>query len=57
MMDAIILTPKEIELVLALRERQCLDILYGKITLNFANGELQNVTKEELVFRRLAPRK
>lgn len=28
------------------------DIQFGKATLNFQNGELQNVTKEEIVWRK-----
>jgi hypothetical protein len=28
------------------------DIKYGKAILNFANGELQNITKEEIVWRK-----
>lgn len=30
------------------------DIKYGKAVLNFSNGELQNITKEEVVWKKLA---
>lgn len=28
------------------------DIDYGKATLNFSNGQLQTITKEEVVYKR-----
>lgn len=31
---------------------QLLDILTGKIVMNFVGGELQNVVKEEIKYRR-----
>ena len=29
------------------------DIQYGKATLNFAHGELQNVVKEEIIYKKI----
>lgn len=28
------------------------DTKFGKVTLNFANGEIQNITKEEVIFHK-----
>ena len=35
-------------------EKGVFDIQYGKATLNFAMGELQNVVKEEIVYHKKA---
>ena len=33
-------------------EKGVFDTKYGKVTLNFANGQLQTITKEEIIFHR-----
>ncbi len=33
-------------------EKGVFDIKYGKITLNFANGEIQNIVKEETIYHK-----
>ena len=58
----VILTPLDAELFkqwqefhstfALLVEKGVFDIKYGKATLNFLNGELQNITKEEIVWKR-----
>ncbi len=35
-------------------EKGVFDIGYGSATLNFAGGELQNITKNEIVWKKLA---
>lgn len=46
------LTPREADIFQAIKESDALSIQYGKIVLNFMGGELQNVIKEEMVFKR-----
>ena len=40
------------DLFLVLQKNGILDMQFGKCTLNFANGMLQNVVKEEVVYRK-----
>ena len=61
----ILLTPQDAELfkkfqqyhhIFALLESEsAFDIGWGKVVLNFADGELQNCIKEEVVWKRLGP--
>jgi len=48
----IYLTPAEADVFTAIKQSNALDIKYGKVVLNFAGGILQNVVKEEMVFKR-----
>ena len=43
---------KHYKTFLILLENKLFDIGYGKAILNFANGELQNLTKDEIVWRK-----
>lgn len=40
------------DLFVVLQRNGILDMQFGKCTLNFANGALQNVVKEEVVYRK-----
>lgn len=40
------------EIIEALEQNNAFDIGWGKVTMNFAHGELQNVIKEEVVWKR-----
>ena len=40
------------ELFFKLEQQHCLSLQFGKITLNYAFGELQNIVKEESVWRK-----
>lgn len=33
-------------------EKGVFDIKYGKAILNFANGEIQNITREEIIYHK-----
>ena len=46
------ITPNEADIFTAIKESGALNISWGKVTLNFANGVLQNVVKEEMVYKR-----
>lgn len=46
------ITDKEADIFQSLQESGALDIQYGKITLNFSGGFLQNIVKEEMKWRR-----
>lgn len=48
----IYLTPAEADVFTAIKQSNALQIRYGKVILNFAGGILQNVIKEEMVFKR-----
>ena len=48
----IYLNPAEADVFTAIKQSNALNIKYGKVILNFAGGVLQNVVKEEMVFRR-----
>lgn len=48
----IYLTPAEADVFTALKQSNALSVKYGKIILNFAGGFLQNVVKEEMIFKR-----
>lgn len=43
---------KNYELFSILQQEDILNVNYGKIVLNFAGGVLQNVVKEEVVYKR-----
>ncbi len=60
MNTTIVLTPEQYEnyqIFLTLVAQGCFDIQYGKVTLSFADGTLQNVIKETMVYRKLAAKK
>lgn len=40
------------DLFMNLSNHGVFDIQFGKCTLNFANGDLQNVIKEEVIYRK-----
>lgn len=40
------------DLFVILKEKGVFDIQFGKCTMNFAFGELQNVIKEEVVYKK-----
>lgn len=46
------LTPQEADILTALKQSNALEIQYGKVILNFAGGYLQNVVKEQMVYKR-----
>lgn len=48
----VLLTEKEIEIVLTMRKSGVFDIGYGKATLNFMNKDLQNVVIEEIKWKK-----
>lgn len=48
----IYLSPSEADVFTAIKQSNALQIKYGKVILNFAGGILQNVVKEEMVFKR-----
>jgi len=48
----IYLTPEEADVFTAIKQSNALNIRYGKVIMNFAGGVLQNVVKEEMVFKR-----
>lgn len=43
---------KHHEIFLNLQKQGIFDIQFGKCTLNFAYGELQNIIKEEIVWKK-----
>lgn len=43
---------KHYDLFITLQQKGIFEIKFGKCTLNFANGVLQNVIKEEVVWKR-----
>lgn len=43
---------KNYEIINILMAKGIFDIKYGKATLNFAQGQLKNVTKEEIVWHK-----
>lgn len=43
---------KHHDLFSRLEQKDCLSLVYGKVTLNFAFGELQNIVKEQMVYRK-----
>lgn len=43
---------KNHELFLLLQQHGIFDIQFGKAVLNFQNGLLQNITKEEVLYKR-----
>lgn len=57
-MDTIItLTPIDFEkykIFLEMDKKGCFGINFGKCTINFAYGELQNIIKEEIVWKKSA---
>jgi hypothetical protein len=48
----IYLTPEEADVFTALKQSNALEIKYGKVILNFAGGFLQNVVREEMLWKR-----
>lgn len=46
------LSPQEADVFTAIKQANALQIKYGKVILNFAGGVLQNIVKEEMVFKR-----
>lgn len=48
----IYLTPEEADVFTALKQSNALHIKYGKVVMNFAGGVLQNVVKEEMLWKR-----
>ncbi len=48
----IYLSPAEADVFTAIKQSNALNIRYGKVILNFAGGILQNVVKEEMIFKR-----
>ena len=46
------LSPQEADVFTAIKQSNALEIKYGKVILNFAGGHLQNIVKEEMVFKR-----
>lgn len=47
-----LLFQKHHDIVLALETAGAYNIQYGKMTLNFAGGIMQNVIKEEMIYKR-----
>ena len=50
---------EQYKIFLTMMSTGCFNMAYGKVTLNFADGSLQNIVREEMVFRkeRLASQK
>lgn len=48
----IAITPEESIIFQKIKESGALQIGWGKVTLNFANGSIQNIVKEEIVWKR-----
>lgn len=43
---------KHYDLFTQLDSNRALDLQFGKVTLNFAFGELQNIVQEKMVYRK-----
>ena len=48
----IYLSPSEADVFTAIKQSNALEIQYGKVILNFAGGVLQNIVKEQMVYKR-----
>lgn len=48
----IYLSPAEADVFTAIKQSNALEIKYGKVILNFAGGHLQNIVKEEMLYKR-----
>lgn len=50
--NIVLITGDEADIFQAIKDSGALKIFSGKVTLNFHNGVLQNVVKEELMWKR-----
>lgn len=43
---------EQYKIFLTMLSTGCFNMAYGKVTLNFADGSLQNIVREEMVYRK-----